>query len=140
MSSVNPNLHQVPASNINLFENNQVPPSINNPYLNLQQVQNNIMGTNLMDLQNTSVLGDGSELLQNIEIVVMENEPIPEHCKVLGTFDLNYLNESKTVPKASGVEIPEIKISEENKLQSEIEISEKDVPETKISYRRTSNN
>ena len=131
MSSVNPNLHQVPASNINLFENNQVPPSINNPYLNLQQVQNNIMGTNLMDLQNTSVLGDGSELLQNIEIVVMENEPIPEHCKVLGTFDLNYLNESKTVPKASGVEIPEIKISEENKLQSEIEISEKDIPETK---------
>ena len=117
MSSVNPNLHQVPASNINLFENNQVPPSINNPYLNLQQVQNNIMGTNLMDLQKTSVLGDGSELLQNIEIVVMENEPIPEHCKVLGTFDLNYLNESKTVPKASGVEIPEIKISEENKLQ-----------------------
>ena len=131
MSSVNPNLHQVPASNINLFENNQVPPSINNPYLNLQQVQNNIMGTNLMDLQNTSVLGDGSELLQNIEIVVMENEPIPEHCKVLGTFDLNYLNESKTVPKASGVEISEIKISEENKLQSEIEISEKDIPETK---------
>ena len=108
MSSVNPNLYQVPASNINLFENNQVPPSINNPYLNQQQVQNNIMGTNLMDLQNTSVLGDGSELLQNIEIVVMENEPIPEHCKVLGTFDLNYLNESKTVPKASGVEIPEI--------------------------------
>ena len=45
MSSVNPNLHQVPASNINLFENNQVPPSINNPYLNLQQVQNNIMAT-----------------------------------------------------------------------------------------------
>ena len=128
MSSVNPNLHQVPASNINLFENNQVPPSINNPYLNLQQVQNNIMGTNLMDLQNTSVLGDGSELLQNIEIVVMENEPIPEHCKVLGTFDLNYLNESKTVPKA---EIPEIRISEENKLQSEIEMLEKDVPETK---------
>ena len=65
-----------------------------------------------MDLQKTSVLGDGSELLQNIEIVVMENEPIPEHCKVLVTFDLNYLNESKTVPKASWVEIPEIKISE----------------------------
>ena len=59
------------------------------------------MGTNLMGLRNTSVLGDGSELLQNIEIVVMENEPIPEHSKVLGTFDLNYLNESKTVPKAS---------------------------------------
>ena len=82
------------------------------------------MGTNLMDLQNTSVPRERSELLQNIEIVVMENEPIPEHCKVLGTFDLNYLNESR-------VEIPEIKISEENKLQSEIEISEKDIPETK---------
>ena len=69
-SSINPTLHQVPASNIIFFVRALI--SINNYYLNLQQVQNDIMGTNLKDLQSTRVLEDGTELLQNKEIVVIQ--------------------------------------------------------------------